>query len=179
MSLAYTDTEFADIAKQLIEKHPHLFGEDIDLERVHFIRTPDVKSKWISRVRPCRHPWNTLPGAENIVYIIETSDEKWKLLNEAQRAIVVLHELKHIPDGGFTEEEKDTFAKVVDHVVQDFLECIAAAKGDPFWMEPGHGVNVMNLLREQARFNLDEALNAAVSTLVTKTDDEEVTVTKA
>jgi predicted metallopeptidase len=178
MSLSYTDTEFADIARQLVEKHPHLFGDDIDLARVHFIRTPDKKTKWIARVRPCGHPWNTLPGAENIVYIIETADEKWKNLNEAQKAIVVLHELKHIPNGGFTEEDDKTFAKVIDHVVQDFLECIAAAKGDPFWMEVGHGANVMNLLREAARFNLDDALQAAVSTLITKTDGE-VNVTKA
>ena len=172
---AFIDTEFKEIAEKLVKKYPQLLAEDMDIPSVYFIRTPDIEPKWISRIRRCGHPWNKLPGADAIVYLVETADEKWKLLNEAQRTLVVLHELKHIPSGGFTDDSDD-FGKLIEHTVQDFLECIAAAGGDPFWSEPGRGSEIVDLLKEDVRFNTASAMQAAVGKIIEKTSTAEAAV---
>jgi predicted metallopeptidase len=162
----FFDEEFKTIAEKLVQKYPNLFAEDIDTSAIHYIRTPDIEPKWIARIRRCGHPWNKLPGASGIVYLIETANEKWQLLNDAQRALVVLHELKHVPSGGFTPDS-DEYGKLVEHTVQDFLECIAAANGNPFWNDPGHG-DVVNLLEENITFDTGQAMRSAVAKIIKK-----------
>jgi len=174
-ALDYLDTEFKEISEKLVKKYPDLFAEDMDTEAVHFIRTPDVEPKWIARIRRCGHPWNKLPGSAGIIYLVETANEKWKLLNDAQRVLVVLHELKHIPSGGFTEDSDD-FGKLLEHTVQDFLECIAAAGGDPFWADPGRGEGIVNLLKTDTKFNTEKAMQAAVSKIIEQSADVKVEV---
>jgi len=87
----------------------------------------------------------------------------------------VLHELKHIPSGGFTEDSDD-FGKLLEHTVQDFLECIAAAGGDPFWSDPGRGEAIVNLLKTDTKFNTEKAMQAAVSKIIEQPADSKIEV---
>ena len=56
-------------------------------------------------------------------YILEIHKESWETTNEGKRLYVVLHELTHIPEGGFVEGDK-RFKKIVKHDKEDFRELI-------------------------------------------------------
>jgi len=129
--------EFKDIAEKLLTQYPRFFPEDFTLDVFYFIKTSDIKPKWVARVRKVGHPWNTLPGIGNIVYLVETAEEQWEKLSKEQRNLVVLHELLHIPFGG-CDYESSMCGSLRDHSVQDFPEVIAAAKGNLFWATPGY-----------------------------------------
>jgi len=153
----YEDTEFKDFAKKLVEKYPRFFPEDFDLDKFYFIRTESMKPKWISRVRKIGHPWGALPGLDQMVYLVETAEDCWEPLTEAQRILVVFHELKHIPEGG-CDYDSNECGKLVDHPIQDFPECIAAANGNLFWNNAGHGDDLPNILDKHTPFDLEAAL---------------------
>ena len=156
----FEDTEFKEFAKKLVSKYPRFFPEDFDIDKFYFIRTESIKPKWISRVRKIGHPWGALPGLDEVVYLVETADEMWEPLTEAQRILVVFHELKHIPEGG-CDYDNNECGKLIDHPVQDFPECIAAANGNLFWASPGHGDDLPNILDESKPFDLEGALKRA------------------
>jgi len=153
----FDDEEFKEIAVQLLEMYPRFFPEDFDLTKFFFIRTEGVKPKWIAKIRKIGHPWGSLPGLENMIYLVETAAENWEVLTDSQRVLTVFHELKHVPEGGCDLESNDS-GKVIEHPVQDFPECIAAANGNLFWYEPGHGDDLPNILDRSSSFDLEQAL---------------------
>lgn len=153
----FTDEEFKDYAEQIVEKYSRYFPEDFDLSKFFFIRTEGIKPKWISKIRKIGHPWGALPGLEEMIYLVETASECWEPLSEAQRILTVFHELKHVPEGG-CDYESNNCGKVEEHPVQDFPECIAAANGNLFWYDPGHGEDLPNILDTCSRFDLEKAL---------------------
>ena len=55
----------------------------------------------------------------SIDYILAVHLECWIVLDEAQKRVLVLHELLHIPPNGFDEESKQ-YRKTVDHDIKDF-----------------------------------------------------------
>lgn len=150
------DHEFKEIAEQLVEKHSRFFPDDFNLERFMFIRTSYMRPKWVARIRKCGHPWGGLPGLESIIYLVETADDHWQALTKAQQVLIVFHELKHVPKGGCDFQSKDC-GKVLDHPIQDFPECVAAANGNLFWNEPGYE-DVPNLLEDPTTFDLENSL---------------------
>jgi len=153
----FIDEEFKDLAEKILEQFSRFLPEDFNLDRFFFIRTEGVKPKWVSKVRKIGHPWGSLPGLDDMIYLVETASENWELLNEAQRTLVVFHEMKHIPEGGCDFDSAEC-GKVVDHPIQDFPECIAAAKGNLFWYEPEHGEELPNILLTGSKFDLEAAL---------------------
>jgi hypothetical protein len=153
----FVDEEFKELAEKVIAKFPRFFPEDFDLSKFFFLRTEGIKPKWISKVRKIGHPWGSLPGLEDMVYLVETAAECWEPLNDAQRVLTVFHELKHVPEGG-CDFDSNSCGKVEEHPVQDFPECIAAANGNLFWYEPGQGDDLPNILDSGSRFDLEEAL---------------------
>jgi len=153
----FEDEEFKEFSKKLVEKYPRFFPEDFDLDKFFFIRTESIKPKWISKVRKIGHPWGALPGLDQMIYLVETAEECWEPLTESQRILVVFHELKHIPEGG-CDTDSNECGKLVEHPVQDFPECIAAANGNLFWMQAGHGDDLPNILDKHAPFDLEAAL---------------------
>jgi hypothetical protein len=153
----FEDEEFKEYANRLVSKYPRFFPEDFDLEKFFFIRTEEIKPKWISKVRKIGHPWGALPGLDRVIYLVETAEENWSPLSDSQRVLVVFHELKHIPEGG-CDYDSNECGKVIEHPVQDFPECIAAANGNLFWMEPGHGEDLPNILDSHTPFDLEAAL---------------------
>jgi len=153
----FSDEEFKEIATKLVDKYPRFFPEDFDLTKFFFMRTEVIKPKWVAKIRKIGHPWGSLPGLEQMIYLVETAEEQWEPLTEAQRILVVFHELKHVPEGG-CDLDSNSCGKVEEHPVQDFPECIAAANGNLFWMQAGHGDDLPNILDGYTRFNLEAAL---------------------
>jgi len=153
----FVDEEFKDYAEQIVERYPRFFPEDFDLTKFFFLRTEGIKPKWIAKIRKIGHPWGSLPGLEDIIYLVEVAAEMWEPLSEAQRVLTVFHELKHVPEGG-CDFDSNNCGKVEDHPVQDFPECIAAANGNLFWYDPGHGEDLPNILDVSAKFDLETAL---------------------
>ena len=153
----YIDDEFKDLAIKIVEKYPKFFPEDFDLTKFFFIRTEDIKPKWISKIRKVGHPWGALPGLDQMIYLVETAQDNWEPMTEAQRVLIVFHELKHVSEGG-CDFESDSCGKLEDHPVQDFPECIAAANGNLCWFHPGHGDDLPNILDRRSTFDLSAAL---------------------
>jgi hypothetical protein len=155
----WEDNEFREIAEKLLKRYPQFFPNDLSLDCIYFIRTATIKPVWISKIRRCGHPWGSMPGLEDIVYLIETSDERWRGLNEAQRILVVFHELKHVPEHGCEMDDEKQRGKIIDHPIQDFAECIAAANGNLFWGAPNQ--EIPNILEESTDFDLEASLKRA------------------
>lgn len=153
----FVDEEFKEIAEKILERFPRFFPEDFNLSKFFFLRTEEIKPKWISKIRKIGHPWGSLPGLENMIYLVETAAECWEPLNEAQRVLTVFHELKHVPEGG-CDFDNNNCGKVEEHPVQDFPECIAAANGNLFWYEAGQGEDLPNILDSGSKFDLETAL---------------------
>lgn len=151
----WCDEEFKKVARELYQKYPHLLSRNLDVDKIFFMRTSDVEPRWVSKIRKCGHPWGSMPGLEEIIYVVETADAHWKRLNQAQRVLVVFHELKHIPDDG-CDMEHDNRGKIIDHPIQDFPECVAAANGNLFWGSPGQ--EIPNILETSPNFDLEQAL---------------------
>lgn len=52
-------------------------------------------------------------------YFMEVHEESWKEANEAKRLYIILHELYHIPEGGFVNSNPE-YKKLIRHDIQDF-----------------------------------------------------------
>ena len=134
---AHEDKEVKAIARKILDKFPKFFPEDFVLGKIYCMRTEEITpKKWIARIRPIGHPWCNLPLMSHLTYLLEVADERWALLSEAQRNLVIFHELLHVPKGG-CDPECNKHGTLKDHAVQDFPECIAAADGNLFWMQTG------------------------------------------
>jgi|GEM_PF-6546658 len=54
-----------------------------------------------------------------IDYVLAVHLETWQVLDDAQKRVLIFHELLHIPPNGFNEESTQ-YRKTVDHDVKDF-----------------------------------------------------------
>ncbi|MFA5732927.1 MAG: putative metallopeptidase, partial [Acidithiobacillus sp.] len=52
-------------------------------------------------------------------YILSVHEESWDEISEAEKYLVILHELMHIPEEGFDIEDKH-YKKLIDHNIKDF-----------------------------------------------------------
>lgn len=74
-----------------------------------------VSTIW-ANVRPIKEAFSLFL---NECYILSVHIERWEKMGEAERYRLIFHELLHIPEGGFSEGDKE-YKKLVNHDLQDF-----------------------------------------------------------
>jgi predicted metallopeptidase len=105
-------TVYKDIADQIINKFPVAFSQ-IELDKVLFLEETQKSPKKYADIRNVGSPWNFLTSYK---YIITFYEPKMIALNDAQKVMVVFHELLHIDDD---------FIKLRKHNIEDFRELIS------------------------------------------------------
>ena len=104
--------EYKDIANKIIDKFPVAFSQ-IEWDKVLFLRDKTSSPKKYADIRNVGSPWNFLTSYK---YIITFYEPKMIALNDAQKVMVVFHELLHIDDD---------FTKLRKHNIEDFRELIS------------------------------------------------------
>ena len=130
MSLELT-SEYKDIAEKLQQKYPVNF-DYLDFDKILFlVETEKVPKSKYAECRKVMVPYNFLTEYK---FIITFYEGNMIGLTEAQKVMVVFHELFHI----------DTdFEKIRKHDIEDFREVVMKAGNNPFWdIDP----NLSNIL---------------------------------
>lgn len=174
------DEGLRDTARALVEKYSEVVGH-IDLQRIVFVRVIDLKLKkngknWLGKCMYLKDPVTIIPryvvfkmasmglidmnqisGIEDEIlefdYIIMLNDAAIAEVdgNDDIEALVLLHELMHIPD---------EMEGVTQHDVQDFSYLVA--KFGPYWtngiFQEGKDVSVFEEKLKQQGFSFSKGV---------------------
>ena len=88
--------------------------------------TGHLSDKKVAVVTPIKFPYSELPGGSDYYYILEVNGVVWESLHRTVRALLIFHELLHIPEGGCDPTSK-AHRKTTPHDTQDFLTVLAIA----------------------------------------------------
>jgi predicted metallopeptidase len=112
--------ELKDVVDMLIKAFPEKLGH-IKSHRMLYSTFSKKKSDTKGRIVSITPRYEIFLA--DACYILEIHKESWETTNEGKRLYVVLHELFHIPEGGFVEGDKQ-YKKLVKHSCEDFKELI-------------------------------------------------------
>lgn len=118
------DAEALNIALKLTDKHKEIF-EDLDLQKVRFVRNLASQAQKVGEVKACGFPYDI---DSPFAYYVIIANNKWKELSESQQVLAIMHLLYAIAPQG-TDETSNNYAKLRRHDVQDFNVVLAAAGG--------------------------------------------------
>ena len=103
------------IVMSLIEQFPEQLHH-IQPSRIAYLGFSKKKSKILAFVKPIRGVYELLVNND---YVLAVYLENWVQRTPAEKRLLIMHELMHLPDGGFEARHKN-FRKTVDHDVKDF-----------------------------------------------------------
>ena len=118
------DAEALNIALKLTDKYKEIF-EDLDLQKVRFVRNLASQAQKVGEVKACGFPYDI---DSPFAYYVIIANNKWKELSESQQVLAIMHLLYAIAPQG-TDETSNNYAKLRRHDVQDFNVVLAAAGG--------------------------------------------------
>lgn len=118
--------EIEGLAKSIIEKEK-LFDSVQEPSIGYVVVSPYITKTVVAR---CIRANNELKFFSDHDYVIEVSDDIWKLLDETEKEAVVLHELLHIYPL-HNDKTGDYSYKLLDHDLKDFKKVIK--KYGPEW----------------------------------------------
>ena len=118
------DAEALKIALKLTDKYKEIF-EDLDLQKVRFVRNLASQAQKVGEVKACGFPYDI---DSPFAYYVIIANNKWKELSESQQVLAIMHLLYAIAPQG-TDETSNNYAKLRRHDVQDFNVVLAAAGG--------------------------------------------------
>ena len=118
------DAEALNIAPKLTDKYKEIF-EDLDLQKVRFVRNLASQAQKVGEVKACGFPYDI---DSPFAYYVIIANNKWKELSESQQVLAIMHLLYAIAPQG-TDETSNNYAKLRRHDVQDFNVVLAAAGG--------------------------------------------------
>lgn len=100
---------------------PTLLGH-VKIDRIFLVGFRSRRSRHIAKISGNKRPWSiALPQYDFLIQIWSTRfDDKPK----SYRLFVMLHELLHIPEGGFDKKNRHQFRKLRKHDVEDFSELL-------------------------------------------------------
>ena len=144
--------DYKDIAMQLQDKYPVNF-DYLDFDKILFlVKTDKAPKKKFAECRKVIAPYNFLTEYK---FIITFYEPNMIALTEAQKIMVVFHELFHI--------DVD-FEKIRKHNIEDFKEIIMKVGNNPFWsIDP----NCPNLLED------DNQQPTAAATVATQDEEND------
>lgn len=103
------------IVQSLIEQFPEQLSH-IQPSRISYVGFSKKKSKVLAHVRPIRGEYELFMQSD---YFLAVYLENWVQRTPAEKRVLILHELLHIPDGGFDSKHKN-HKKCLDHDIKDF-----------------------------------------------------------
>lgn len=142
--------EYKDIADKIIDKFPISFGH-IETDKVLFLRETEKSPKKYADIRKVVAPYTFMT---ELKFIITFYEAPMLGLNDAQKVMVVYHELLHI--------DVD-FNKLKKHNVEDFRELVSIY-GVNWAIDP----NLPNILEDD-----EDAPATATVSMSTEQDEEE------
>ncbi len=116
--------QIAPEIKQTIEKLvKSLKMNHIDLQRVHCIRSFDVKTRAIARIWGMSRLFKEVAGIEPH-YIIEVNTKRFDKLPEREKIKTLIHELMHIPKtfSGSLLSHRSRYHQINDKEVEKILK---------------------------------------------------------
>lgn len=142
--------EYSDIADKIIDKFPVAFGH-IEMDKVLFLKETEKSPKKYADVRKVAAPYTFMTEYKFIVTFYEPP---MMGLGDAQKVMVVYHELLHIDP---------SFEKLRKHNMEDFRELVAIY-GVNWTIDP----NLINIVED------DEAVApTVVASSFSSQDDED------
>ena len=148
------DSEAMSIAMDIIDKYEETF-EGIDLTKIRFLRILGKKNGKDVKVTSVNFPFNIdIP----YLYYMEFDDEKWKVMDDAQRNLTVFSGLYEVAPGGM-DSESSNYGKKRPIDIKDYAAVIAAAGGRYDWKEVGTtGIHDILLSKEDEE-DINDLLN--------------------
>lgn len=104
-------TEYQEIAEKLVAKYPVAFGH-VEMDKVMFLSETEKSPKKYADCRKVTAPYDFMI---NYKYILTFYESKIVPMNEAQKVMLVFHEMLHIDSD---------FAKIRKHNIEDFRELV-------------------------------------------------------
>jgi predicted metallopeptidase len=99
------------------ELFPTILGH-VRVKRVFLCGFMNPSSAHIARIHANRPPWSlAMPDYD---YAIQFWSTRFDVEAKAYKYFVVLHELMHVPRGGFDRSNPFEYRKCIDHDVEDF-----------------------------------------------------------
>ena len=112
--------DLKDVVDKLKEAFPEKLSH-IQSDRILYLCFSKRSSETKGRIGPIRSKYSVFFKKHE--YLLEIHKESWLAYDIPRRLYVVLHELCHIPEGGFDDQSKE-YKKVIKHDIQDFRELV-------------------------------------------------------
>lgn len=163
------DTEVASIAMEIVElartqefidKHGELFGTDLDVGKIQFIRVKNRQNGKLCKVTAVTFPFSI--DINHCLYYIEIDDVKWKKMTEAKRNFTVLRALFEIMPGGM-DAESANYCKKRKKDIDDYSELINLTGGRYDWSNEDSNdivdiLSAENAVTDEDKKNIDELM---------------------
>lgn len=102
---------------------PTILGH-IRIKKILLVGFMNPSSGHLARIRANRYPWSL--AVPDFDYCIEFWSTRFDSDEYEDQLYTVLHELEHIPQGGFDAGNKFDYRKLVEHDVEDFRSLLKA-----------------------------------------------------
>lgn len=117
--------EIREDYRPLLKKIKKLFPtvlEHVRTKKILLVGFQNPSSRYVAQIRRNAYPWSLT--SPNYDYVITFHSTRFDEYRTHKKLYVVLHELLHIPVGGFEKDNKHTYRKLKHHDVEDFSELI-------------------------------------------------------
>lgn len=105
-------SQYRDIASKIVDRYNVAFGH-IDVDSILFLTEDSKAPKKYADIQLVKAPYTFIT---NYKFIMTVYEPKVIAMNDAQRNLLVMHELMHI---------SDDFDKLVKHDLEDFSSLVA------------------------------------------------------
>ena len=113
--------DYRPLLKKIKKLFPTVLGH-VRTHRIFLVGFQHRHSDHMARISKNRYPWcMAIPDYD---YIIEFWSTRFDEKSKAYKLFVMLHELRHVPEGGFDKENIRTYRKLVHHDVEDFSDML-------------------------------------------------------
>ena len=108
--------------RSLVKKAKKLFPtllEHIKVDRIFLCSFTSRRSRHMAKIGPNRMPWSLI--IPDYDYFIQFWQSGFDRSTHEYKLFVVVHELFHIPRGGFKVGFRKEYRRLLDHDLEDFL----------------------------------------------------------
>lgn len=113
--------EIREDIRPLLKRTKKLFPtllEHVKTHRIFLCGFQNPNAKFVAQIRRNAYPWALTN--EQYDYSITFWSTRFDSYRKSRKLYVILHELLHIPNGGFEKGNRHTYRKLVKHNIEDF-----------------------------------------------------------
>ncbi len=108
--------DYRPLLKRVKKLFPTLLAH-VKTKRVALVGFHNKSSRHVARIYKNGYPWSML--VQDYDYLISFWSSRFDGEKKSYRLFVMLHELLHIPEGGFDEGDPN-YRRLIDHDIEDF-----------------------------------------------------------